>query len=131
MHRTRRLSTHPSGTIRRRLGFAIVHGRSMEPTLHEGDWLLVAYGVTPIIGRMALVRLPDGSTGPRPLSVKRVMGRDPKTGQGWWVERDNPREGIDSWHVGALADQDIEAVVIKRVPTPLTRLPRFSPPAGA
>lgn len=111
-----------------RLGFARVTGRSMEPTLHEGDWILCAYGVPPRVGRMALVRLPDGANGPRPLSVKRITGRDPKTGEGWWVERDNPREGVDSWHVGALEDADIEAVVIGRVPTAMLRLPRFTKP---
>ncbi|MCG7321905.1 MULTISPECIES: S26 family signal peptidase [Arsenicicoccus] len=114
---------------RKHLGFAVVRGRSMEPTLHEGDWLLVAFGARPRIGRLAVVRLPDGERGPRPLSVKRVTGRDPKTRQGWWVERDNPREGVDSWHVGALGDDDIEGLVLKRVPTPLLRLPRFTRPA--
>ena len=79
-------------------------------------------------GTLRSIRLPDGEQGPRPLSVKRVTGRDPKTRQGWWVERDNPREGVDSWHVGALSDADIEGLVLKRVPQPLLRLPRFTRP---
>ena len=33
---------------------------------------------------------------------------------GWWVERDNPAEGVDSWLVGAIPDGDVLAVV--RVP---------------
>ena len=35
---------------RKHLGFAVVRGRSMEPTLHEGDWLLVAFGARARIG---------------------------------------------------------------------------------
>ena len=46
-----------------RLGLAHVRGRSMEPTLHEGDRLVVLYGVRPRPGRMALVRLPDDDSG--------------------------------------------------------------------
>lgn len=92
----------------RRYGFAIVRGRSMSPTLRDGDRLLVRYGRTPSVGRLVLVRLParDG------VSVKRVTGRD---ADGWWVERDNPVEGVDSWLVGAIPDVDVLAVVVGRV----------------
>lgn len=88
----------------------------MLPTLREGDRLLCLYGARPRLGGLAIVRLPDASDGPRPLSVKRVTGRDPATGQGWWVERDNPHEGVDSWLVGAIADQDVLARVLVRLP---------------
>jgi hypothetical protein len=90
-----------------RWGLAVVRGRSMEPTLRDGDRLLVRYDVTPRVGRLAVVRLPQ-----RPLSVKRVTRREDG---GWWVERDNPREGVDSWLVGAVADRDVVAVVVCRV----------------
>jgi hypothetical protein len=100
-----------------KLGLAHVRGRSMEPTLHEGDRLLVLYGVRPRPGRMALVRLPaDDSGAPRPLAVKRVTRRAPDGGQGWWVERDNPREGVDSWLVGAIPTSDVRALVLLRLP---------------
>jgi len=90
----------------------------MEPTLHEGDRLLVLYGARPRAGRLAVVRLPDDPrTGPRPLAVKRVTGREPG-GSGWWVERDNPREGVDSWLVGAIPPRDVRAVVVTRLPGP-------------
>ena len=66
----------------------------MEPTLHEGDRLLVLYGVRPRLGRLALVRLPDDDHGvPRPLAVKRVTRPAPDGADGWWVERDNPARG--------------------------------------
>jgi hypothetical protein len=89
-----------------RLRRALVRGRSMEPTLYDGDQLLVRYGGRPRAGRLAVVRLPGG-----PLSVKRLAFRD---GDGWWVERDNPREGVDSWQVGAVPAPDVLATVVWR-----------------
>ena len=91
----------------------------MEPTLYDGDHLVVGYGWTPRVGRLAVVRLPDG-----PLSVKRLAFRD---GSGWWVERDNPAEGVDSWQVGAVRDHDVVATVLFRS-WPLRRRPRLANP---
>ncbi|MEQ7006241.1 S24 family peptidase [Actinopolymorpha sp. B17G11] len=97
------------GTFVSKYGIAIVRGRSMLPTLRDGDRLLVAYARTPRPGSLVLVVLPGG----RPLSVKRLVRREPDGG--WWVERDNPREGIDSWHVGAIPEGDLVAVVVARL----------------
>ena len=91
---------------RRRLGRVLVRGRSMEPTLYDGDHLLVLYGGTPRPGRLAVVRLPGA-----PLSVKRLAFRD---GPDWFVERDNPAEGVDSWQAGAVAERNVVAVVLFR-----------------
>ena len=88
-------------------GFAVVRGRSMEPTLRDGDRLLVRHGAPPRVGGLAVVRLPDGT-----VAVKRVAHRE---GDGWWVERDNPGLGVDSWSVGAIADADVLARVVARV----------------
>ena len=72
-----------------RIGLAVVRGRSMEPTLYDGDRLLVRYRATPRPGGLVVVRLPD-----RPA---RGQARQPRsTTDGWWVERDNPAEGVDS-----------------------------------
>jgi len=91
----------------------------MEPTLHEGDRLLVLYGARPRAGRLALVCLPDDESGTaRPLAVKRITGPDPDGSDGWWVERDNPREGLDSWAVGAIPAHGIRARVLLRLPAP-------------
>lgn len=90
-----------------RVGLAVVRGRSMLPTLRDGDRLLVLHGARPRLGRPAVVRLPDGV-----LGVKRVTRREPG---GWWVERDNPAEGVDSWAVGAIPDADVVARVLGRV----------------
>ncbi|MFZ5869402.1 MAG: S24/S26 family peptidase, partial [Actinomycetota bacterium] len=57
----------------RGIGLARVRGVSMEPTLRDGDLLLVRWGARPRPGRLAVVRLPEG----RPLSVKRVVRQVP------------------------------------------------------
>jgi phage repressor protein C with HTH and peptisase S24 domain len=79
----------------------------MSPTYRDGDLLLVLHGGAPRPGRPAVVRLPDGV-----VAVKRVVHRDP---EGWWVERDNPLEGVDSWTVGAIPDDRVVARVVGRV----------------
>lgn len=98
-----------------RFGIAVVRGRSMQPTLRPGDRLLVRYGGTPAAGRIAVVRLPDGV-----VAVKRL---DLLADDGWWVSRDNPREGVDSWCAGRAVDE-VLAVALCRVwprPRPLAR----------
>jgi hypothetical protein len=92
----------------------------MEPTLREGDRLLIRYGRSPRLGQLAVVRLPNRGG----ASVKRVTSRD---AEGWWVERDNPAEGVDSWLVGAIPDADVVAVVLGRV-WPRPRWRRFDSP---
>ncbi len=100
------------------LGLATVRGISMLPTLHPGDVLLVRYvarapRVRP--GALVVVRLPSDAEGlARPIGVKRLVGLAPE-GTGWWVERDNPRAGADSWSFGAVATESLIAVVIARV----------------
>lgn len=106
----------------RTIGVAVVRGRSMLPTLRDGDRLLVAYGRRPRVGSLALVRLPD-----RPLSVKRVtrLVAEPGQPEAWWVERDSTVEGVDSWLVGAIPAQDVLAVVLLRLwPRPGPLVPR-------
>ena len=91
-----------------RLGIAVVEGCSMLPTLRPGDRLLVRYGAAPVAGRVAVVLLPG-----RPLSVKRLGAFDT---EGWWVERDNPDEGVDSWSLGhAVPPEDVVAMVVGRL----------------
>ena len=88
-------------------GLAVVRGRSMEPTLRDGDRLLIRHGGAARAGSLAVVRLPG-----RPIAVKRLTRRVPG---GWWAERDNPVEGVDSWLVGAIADDDVLAIVLGRI----------------
>ena len=57
--------------------------------------------------------------GDRPLAVKRLLRA---VEGGWWVERDNPAEGVDSWLVGAIPDADVLGVVRARLwPRPRRR----------
>ena len=90
-----------------RIGIAIVRGRSMTPTLRDGDRLLIAHGAGPRPGRLAVVRFGDGV-----VAVKRL---DHDSEQGWWVSRDNPREGRDSWSAGAVPPAGVLAIVLARV----------------
>lgn len=79
----------------------------MEPTLYDGDHLLVRWGGRPEAGRLVVVRWPG-----RPLSVKRAgLLQD----DGWWVERDNPTEGVDSWQAGPVPPADVVGVVLLRL----------------
>jgi Peptidase S24-like len=94
--------------VARRWQVVGVVGRSMHPTLKEGDRLLVDHRRRPRPGDLVVVRLPGG----RPLAVKRAVRREV---DGWWVERDNPREGVDSWSVGAVPEADLVAVVVARI----------------
>jgi signal peptidase I len=93
----------------------------MEPTLHDGDRLLVAHGARPRAGWVAVVRFRDGV-----VAVKRLGHREP---EGWWVERDNPLEGRDSWSGGAVPEGGVVALVVGRVWPRPGRLP--GPPALA
>jgi hypothetical protein len=84
----------------------------MQPTLREGDRLVVRYAATPRPGRLAVVRLPPGPNGPRPVAVKRLSHAE--AGE-WWIERDNPAYGVDSRQIGTLPADDVLAIVLARV----------------
>lgn len=88
------------------LGLAVVRGRSMLPTLREGDRLLVTYAAAPSVGRLVVVRLPDGPDGV--VAVKRVTADN---GTDLIVESDNVAEG---W-AGTVSKDSVRAVVIARV----------------
>lgn len=104
------------------IGLALVkvRGRSMEPTLHTGDRLLVLRGAPPALGRLAVVRLPPDDAGaPRPLAIKRVTRRDPADRTRYWVEADNQKAAgvVDSWTLGqGIGRDEVYALVLFRLP---------------
>ena len=105
-HYPRILTSHPPEGARTHVpaplavwGLAVVRGRSMQPTLYDGDRLLLRHGAIPRAGQLVVVRLPDGV-----VAVKRATSHD---ADGWWVERDNPVEGVDSWQAGPVAPDDV------------------------
>jgi phage repressor protein C with HTH and peptisase S24 domain len=89
----------------------------MLPRLRPGDRLLVDYRRTPSPGDVVVARLPGGV-----LAIKRATERrTTELGQhGWWLLSDNAEEGSDSRRYGAVADEDVLAVVALRI-WPLTR----------
>ena len=110
-----------------RWGMAVVRGRSMLPTLRDGDRFLVHHGAAPEAGRLVVVRLPGRTPdGAGVVAVKRATLREPG---GWWVDSDNPAEGVDSSKVGTIPDADVLAVVRCRLwPLSLPGLRRGRPP---
>jgi SOS-response transcriptional repressor LexA len=84
----------------------------MLPTLRPGDRLLLGYRRSPRPGTIVVARLPDGL-----LATKRaVERRTTELGEpGWWLLSDNAAEGSDSRQFGAVADEDVLAVVVMRI----------------
>lgn len=91
----------------------------MTPTLLPADLLLVDRMRELGPGCLAVLDLPDGTT-----AVKRVVHAE---SDGWWVERDNPRSGVDSWAVGAVPDAAVHGVVVGRLWPRPRRLGQVSP----
>ncbi len=96
----------------------------MAPTLADGDLLLARAASSARPGQVVVV---DWRDGVHPLAVKRLLRAD---ADGWWVERDNPREGVDSWSAGAVPADGLLAVVLVRLWPRPGRLPAAPDPAG-
>jgi signal peptidase I len=89
--------------------------RSMEPSLHPGDWLLAWRGLGPRRpprvrpGQLVVARQPGQQD---LLLVKRAVRRLP---DGWWLESDNTAAGmVDSRTFGPVPFQLIQARIILR-----------------
>lgn len=86
-----------------------VRGHSMEPTLHDGDWVLFAErsgSGLPAIGALVVARSPE-------LPEREVVKRVTSHGQGTFaLGSDNPLEGRDSRHFGSLTTRELRGQVI-------------------
>jgi phage repressor protein C with HTH and peptisase S24 domain len=104
----------------RRLVLMRVRGESMLPTLRDGDILVVARRAQVRVGRLVIVELPSTGVARRGMAVKRATRR---VSEGWWVERDNPLAGVDSWLVGPISPEKVHGVVLARLwpPRPIRR----------
>lgn len=100
----------------RRLRVRVV-GRSMEPTLAEGQFVLVDRRRVPAPGELALARHPDRDG---LLVVKRVAAR---TGSGRFeLASDNPAAGTDSRTWGPLPAEAVVGTVTLVLDRPSARL---------
>jgi signal peptidase I len=100
---------------------------SMRPTLVPGDRVLLGSRRSPRPGDVVVARLPGGV-----LAIKRATERrTTDLGEpGWWLLSDNAEEGTDSRRHGAVADEDVLAVVVRRIWPLVARRPvRNSPGA--
>jgi nickel-type superoxide dismutase maturation protease len=78
------------------LRYLAVAGRSMEPGLREGDWILACRCGRARAGDVVVLEHPQR---PGLLIVKRVASVDPA---GYWVLGDAPADSTDSRHFGAV-----------------------------
>lgn len=93
-----------------------ITGRSMEPTLREGDWTLFRYypeGMTKralerAIGKVVIVKR---AVAPELLTVKRLTK---VLDTGYWVEGDNKEASTDSRHYLTLAPEEIVGLFVLR-----------------
>ena len=96
-----------------------VVGRSMEPTLSEGEFVLVDEGRAPEVGQLALARHPERHD---LLVVKRVAAR---TDDGRYeLTSDDPQAGTDSRTWGPLGPDRVVGTVTLLLDRPSTRLDR-------
>jgi phage repressor protein C with HTH and peptisase S24 domain len=84
----------------------------MLPTLRPGDRLLVRYGVAPGTGDLVVARFADGTLGVKRVSYAAVTRSG---GPGWFLLSDNPEEGVDSRHRGAVPSEAVLGVVRARL----------------
>jgi len=89
----------------------------MSPALRDADLVLVWWGATVRVGQVAVFAHPTEGV----LVVKRLAFRDPSDPDRWWVERDNPVQGSDSWTFGPIPGDAILARVLTRLPRRRTR----------
>jgi signal peptidase I len=84
----------------------------MLPTLRPGDRLLLDYRRTPRPGEVVVATLPGGVVATKRATERRTTALGEP---GWWLLSDNASEGSDSRRYGAVAADDVLAVVVLRI----------------
>ena len=110
--------------LRRRDRFRVT-GSSMEPTLADGEFVLIDRERRPVPGELALARHPRQDD---LLVVKRLAATEP---DGRIVlASDNPSAGTDSRHWGPMPPSAVEGTVTLVLSRPLADLSPPSPTPG-
>jgi signal peptidase I len=90
--------------------YVIVSGSSMDPTLHDGDLVVVRERDSYEIGDVVAFRFPDDQVGPDGDVIHRIVGGSAAEG---YITRGDNREAEDQWRV---APDDILGRYVGRVP---------------
>ncbi|HEX7096619.1 MAG TPA: signal peptidase I [Acidimicrobiales bacterium] len=75
--------------------YILVSGTSMEPTLHEGDLVILRQRDRYEIGDVVAFDVPEGTPGPDSTVIHRIIGGNADDG---YVTRGDNRESMDAWH---------------------------------
>jgi signal peptidase len=74
--------------------YVIVSGKSMEPTLADGDVVFARRQSSYRIGDIVAYRVPKGEAGAGAMVIHRIVGGSAESG--YWTKGDN-RDGRDAW----------------------------------
>ena len=74
--------------------YVIVSGKSMEPTLEDGDFVLARRQSSYRVGDIVAYRVPKGDPGAGAMVIHRIVGGSARTG---YVTKGDNREGRDTW----------------------------------
>lgn len=107
-------------SARQRYRFRVA-GPSMEPTLADGDFVLVDLAQAPGVGELALASPP----GDHQLRVVKRVARITADG-GFWLSSDNPERGVDSRRWGTVAGGDVHGRVTLNLTRPFAGLSTMS-----
>jgi signal peptidase len=78
-----------------RVGFVMVSGHSMDPTLHAGDLVLVRARPSYRVGDVIAYRVPEGEPGAGSEVVHRIVGGDARRG---FTTQGDHNDYHDPWH---------------------------------
>lgn len=90
--------------------YVIVSGTSMEPTLYEGDLVVVRERARYEVGDVIAVRVPEGAAGPADVVIHRIVAGNETDG---YITQGDNRRAHDEWR--AMPD-DILGTRLVRVP---------------